>query len=160
VSQRILVGQIQDIIGCYLQKLPPQHPTFSISSSSAFININMLGLIFQLFIHHIAFLALFLDPEFWAYFASYHDDTTKAITHRWEQLQTALQTPPTLNIEEDSDDEYEQLVDNEIKRFQHVLREIGALEAEMEKAKEVGFVVKKTRKWIEDIWVAGASDLG
>jgi hypothetical protein len=119
----------------------------------------MLRLIFHLFIHHIAFLAILLDPEFWVSFSRYHEDATKAIARRWQQLQIAIQTPPTIIIEEDSDDEYEQWVDNEIKRFQHVLMEIGELERELMRAKEVGVAVKKTKKWIEEIWVAGASEL-
>jgi hypothetical protein len=119
----------------------------------------MLGLIFHVLIHHIAFLALFLDPEFWASFSRYHEDATKAIAQRWQQLQAVVQTPPALIIEEDSEDEYEQWVDNEIKRFQHVLREIGELETEMERAKEVGVAVKKTKKWVEELWTTDALDL-
>lgn len=64
-----------------------------------------------------------------------------------------IQTPPTIiTTEDDSDDEYEQWVDDEIKRFQFVLREIEEVEEGLRRMKDVGSSVARTRKWIEGIW--------
>lgn len=118
----------------------------------------MFRIIFHLLISHTAFLALLLDPEFWASFSTYHEEATKSIARKWQQLQLVVQTPPTTIIEDDSDDEYEQWVDNEILRFQNLLQEIGDLEADMMRAKEVGVAVKQTRKWVAELWGNGHED--
>jgi hypothetical protein len=57
-----------------------------------------------------------------------------------------------LDISDDSEDEYEEWVDDEIKRFQCVLREIDNLETEFEEVKKVGAVVKRAKNWVEAIW--------
>jgi hypothetical protein len=106
-----------------------------------------------LLLNHLFFISLLLTPQFWTSFSRYHHDATKAISHRWQQLQLTLQTPTTLIVEDESEDEYEEWVDNEIKRFQCVLREIEVLEGELERARKVGVVAKKMGKWVEDVWV-------
>lgn len=63
--------------------------------------------------------------------------------------------PPTTTIlegEDSDEDEYEHWVDEEIKRFQCVLGEIGEVEEELRGMREVGDFVWRGRRWVEGIW--------
>jgi len=134
---------------------------------------NLLGLVLHLIFHHLAFLALFLDPGFWASLSQYHDNAMKTIGERWHavrhvsgcisctshantspQLQQEVQTPAAVQLDanDDSEDEYEEWVDDQIKRFQYVLREIDELEAEFEEVKKAGLVVKRAKNWVDNVW--------
>lgn len=57
-----------------------------------------------------------------------------------------------LDANDDSEDEYEEWVDDQIKRFQYVLREIDELEAEFEEVKKAGLVVKRAKNWVDSVW--------
>jgi DNA repair ATPase RecN len=119
----------------------------------------MLPLILHLLLRYIGFLALILDPGFWASFSSFHEEATRKTAQRWQQLQSAVQIHYPPLSEDKPEEDYEQWVDEEIKRLQYVLRELDELEVEYEKTKEVGAAVKRIRKWVDGIWIAGALEL-
>ncbi|QDS75810.1 hypothetical protein FKW77_000299 [Venturia effusa] len=115
-------------------------------------------MILDLILHHLPFLALLLCPHFWTCLSLYHEEATESMTLKWQQLQLAMhiQMPPaTVTVEESDgpgDGGYEQWVDQEIKRFQCVLRDMEILEEELRGAKKAGILVSRMRRWVEGIW--------